>query len=62
MAIVSGTWNLEEDLREVISSWLAHDDAIPERWKGDMSPTCVIEPAVHLERKLTSEQKTNAIQ
>ncbi|KLO15348.1 hypothetical protein SCHPADRAFT_995953 [Schizopora paradoxa] len=38
MATISEPWSLEEDLREVISSWLSHNDAIPACWRGEMRP------------------------
>lgn len=33
---------LENDLREVLSSWIARKEAIPNRWKGNVKPMCVI--------------------
>ncbi|KLO15336.1 hypothetical protein SCHPADRAFT_269851 [Schizopora paradoxa] len=39
MAAISDVRSLENDLHEVISSWLSHDGAIPKRWKEEVSPT-----------------------
>lgn len=39
MAVVA---RFEDDLHEVLSSWIAYKETIPKRWKGDVKPVCVI--------------------
>ncbi len=52
---------LERDLHDVVSSWLAHKNPIPEGWKGETSPMYALGLPFLQVFKPVSSQKTDEI-